>query len=69
MSLTTSGSPAPKFFTELTEVGEAIMPYDARRPRRGPVTPDGEAVLVLVHVGVGTDRKVEVLAQQAGCGH
>jgi hypothetical protein len=41
---------------ELAKVSEAVVPDDARQARCRPVATDGEAVLVLIHVGVGADR-------------
>ncbi len=41
------------------------MPNDGPRPRCRPIATDGEAVLVLVHVGVRADRQVQVLPEHS----
>ena len=48
-----------------TEVGEAVVADDRGRARNVPIAADGEAVLILVHVGVSTIGQTEMLGGQA----
>jgi hypothetical protein len=50
---------------QLAEVRQTIMADDVDGSRRSPVSANGKTVLVRIHVGVGTTRHCEMLAEHA----
>ena len=53
-------------YSQIAKIAQAVTANNAARSRRRPIAANGEAVFILVHVGIGAHRYVQELARQFG---